>query len=108
MTREFQHRSRLDPDRSDSPGAQLRLDVDYVHGAIKIDGINGKSHAQSMNAVAGNDPEAITVTEVTRGHPQQATEPRPMRVGYSQSGGEVHLSGPVKGLSLRGENRHGL
>src|SRR5450755_1494213 len=76
------------------------------HFAIQVNDIDGKSHAQSMNAVAGNNPEARTITEVTRSQSKQSTQPGPVRVGNSQSRGEVRLAGVVEGSSLRGKNRH--
>ncbi len=65
------------------------------HGAIQINDIDRKSHAQSMNAVAGNNPEASTITEVTRSESEQATQPRPVGVGDGQRCGEIGLASGV-------------
>src|ERR1051326_3868640 len=45
VNRQFQYRYRLPAHRGKTPGAQFRLDVDYIHLAIQIDHIDRKSHA---------------------------------------------------------------
>jgi len=82
------------------------LDVNDRHHSIQINDIDRESHAQSMNAVTGDNPEARAITEVTRAKSEKATEPGPMRIGYRKRGGEVRLAGLIEGLSLRGKNRH--
>ena len=105
-TRQFQYRRRAASDRSKTPGPQIALDVDYGHGTIQIDHVDGKSHAQSMNAVAGDNPEAGAVTEVTRSQAKQAAQTSPVRVGHGQGCGEIRLAGPIECLPLRGKNCH--
>ena len=56
MAREFQHRSRAIPNGCESPGRHRFAYLDNVHGAIKIDDVNRKSHAQGVNSTAGDDP----------------------------------------------------
>jgi hypothetical protein len=76
------------------------------HGAIQINDIDGKSHAQSMNAVAGNNPEARAITEVTRSKSEQATQPGPVGVSDGQRCGEIGLAGVVECPTLRRKKRH--
>src|SRR5450755_1265702 len=59
-----------------------------------------------MNAMAGDNPEARTVTEVISTQPEQAAQPGPVAVGNRQSRREVGLAGPVKGLALRRKYCH--
>ena len=48
-------------------GEKVRLDMDYRHGLVQINDIDRENPIpQSMNAVAGENPEAAAVTEVTR------------------------------------------
>src|ERR1700722_19133872 len=82
------------------------LYMDDRHYAIKIDDIDRESHAQSMNAVAGDNPEAGAITEVTRSKSQQPPKPAPMRVGDRKGCCEVRLTGLIKGLSARRKNPH--
>ena len=56
-----------------------------------------------MNAVAGDNPEAGAITEVTRAEAKQAAQPRPVRIGHCQGRREVGLAGLIKGLALRGK-----
>jgi hypothetical protein len=64
-----------------------------------------------MNAMAGANPEASTITEVIAGDPKQAAQPRPVRLGDREFSRKIALTGSVKGLVLRSlvlrdESRH--
>src|SRR5208282_2703773 len=80
--------------------------MDNRHRAIQINHVDGEPHAQSMNAVAGNNPQAEAVTEVIRAESEQAAQPRPVRVGHRQRGGQVRLAALVEGPAVRGKKRH--
>src|SRR5579863_9783471 len=88
-------------DWGDAPGAQLGLDVNHGQGLVEIDHVNSESHAQSMNAMAGDNPEAVAVTEVISSQAEQAAQAGPMRVGDGEGGGEIGLPGSIKGLPSR-------
>jgi len=75
--------------------------MNYLHRTVQINDVDGEPHAQSMNSMAGNNPEASTVTEVTRGESKQATQPAPMRVSDGESRRQEYLSGLIKSLPLR-------
>src|ERR1700739_706080 len=85
---------------SDAPRLQLRLHVNYRQGLVEVNHVDGESHAQSMNAMAGNNPEAVAVTEVMVGPTQQAAEAAPVGVGDGEGGGEIRLPGSIEGLPL--------
>jgi len=59
-----------------------------------------------MNAMAGDNPEAAPLTEVTNGKAQEPAEASPMRIRHRQRCGEGRLTGAIKGLPLWGENGH--
>jgi len=105
-TGEFQHGLGLQPDWRQTPGPQLGLDVNYPVCAIEVDDVDGKPHAQSMNAMAGDDPEAVAITEVTRSNAQEPTQASPVRIRDGQSRGEMPLAGSVECLPPRGKNGH--
>ena len=49
--------------------------MDYDAVLIEVGDIDGKAHSQSMNAVAGDNPDAATVTKVIRLGSEQAAKP---------------------------------
>src|SRR5579863_5582447 len=53
-----------------------------------------------MNAVAGDNPEARTVTEVIRPQPKQAAQPGPVGVGHGEGGGENCLASLIQHFCL--------
>jgi len=59
------------------------LDVDHGQRPVEINDIERKPHPQSMNAVAGDNPEAEAITEVTRTEAEQPTQAAPVRIGHS-------------------------
>ncbi len=65
---------------------------------IEVHDVDWEPHTQSMNAVAGDNPEAISITEVTWGEPEQAAQSSPVRVGHSQGRSQVRLPALIKGL----------
>src|SRR5437763_1542675 len=75
-------------------------------GAIEVKHVDGEAHSQSMNAMAGNNPESGTITEVTRAESKQAAKPGPVSIGHRHRCGEIGLAGVIKGLTLRGKKRH--
>src|SRR5579863_217908 len=53
-----------------------------------------------MNAVAGDNPEARTVTEVIRPQPKQAAQPGPVGVGHGEGGGKNRLASLIQHFCL--------
>jgi hypothetical protein len=54
-----------------------------------------------MNATAGTNPEAGTITEVIFFGSEQAAEASPVSLGHGEVGGEMELAGLVEGLTAR-------
>jgi hypothetical protein len=59
-----------------------------------------------MNAAAGANPEAATVTEVTFFSSEQAAQAGPVGLGHGEVGGEIALAGLVEGVGMRDGLRH--
>jgi hypothetical protein len=54
-----------------------------------------------MNASAGSNPEAATVTEVIFGGSEQANQPGPVGLGHGEVSGEEELAGLVESVAVR-------
>jgi hypothetical protein len=59
-----------------------------------------------MNATAGANPEAASITEVTFGSSEQAAQAGPVSLSHGKGGGEITLAGLVESLTVRDESRH--
>jgi hypothetical protein len=105
-TRQFQHGRCLQRDWGETPGPQFALDVDYGMCAIEVDHVDGKPHAQSMNAAAGDNPEAAAITEVTLSQAEKPAQARPVSIRYGHRCGKRRLASSVESLPPRGENGH--
>src|SRR5579863_1434821 len=73
--RQLEDRRGLQANRGQTPGAKIGLQVHHDGVAIEVDDIDRKPHTQSMNAMAGSNPEAAAITEVILGGSQQAAQP---------------------------------
>jgi hypothetical protein len=61
-----------------------------------------------MYAVAGTNPQAVTVTEVTWRHSEKASQAGPVSFRYGEIGGEVELAGLIESLAERDKSGHGF
>ena len=100
-TWQLEYRERISAHRRDPPRPQLRFRVNHRKRLVEINHIDSKPHAQSMNAMGGDNPEAVAVTEVMGIETQQASEAGPMRVGNGEGGGQERPSSLIKGLASR-------
>jgi hypothetical protein len=82
------------------------LDVYHGVGAVEIDHVDGEAHSKRMDAAAGPDPESASVQEVGFRCAQQATQSRPVRIGYRQFGRKIALAGLVESLAAWDDSRH--
>src|SRR5260221_14597218 len=73
---------------------------------IEVDDVDGEPHADSMNAAAGNDPEAVSITEVTGSQTQEASKASPVRIGDSKRRGQIGLTSSIESLPLRRKDSH--
>lgn len=106
MARKFQYGRSLPAHRSKAPRTHSGLDIDYGHGGVEVDNVDREPHAQRVDAMAGNNPEAGTITEVIRSKTEQSTQPRPGCVGNRESGCQIGIARAIECLGFSGEYCH--
>src|SRR5689334_16678949 len=61
--RQLQYRRSLHANRSKTPWCQIRFDMKHYLVAIQVQNVDGEFHAERVDAVAGQDPEAASIAE---------------------------------------------
>jgi hypothetical protein len=75
---DFQNRFRIPADWGEAPGEHVSLQMDDCVFRAQINHVNGEAHAESVDAPAGNDPEALSLHELCGAGAEESAQAGPM------------------------------
>src|SRR5271166_3778168 len=97
---EFKHRCSPNPHGGHAPGLELLFDVDDNPLPVEVNGVDGKTHGEGVNAVGRVDPQALAAGEAGRVGGHKSAKAGPVGARDREIGGEVGGAGAIKSVSL--------
>ena len=103
----LKHGSGVDANGGQTPGFEVLFDMNHDTFAVKVNGVDGKTHGEGVDSPGRADPEALAGGELGGIGGHEAAETGPVGTGDDEIGREIGGASTVESVSLRLARWHG-